>query len=128
GADRFPGGTPGASRRAEGTVLDGERLGFRDQVLPSAVLQKRIGRQKLTPSILADAPVAFMAYDLLEEGGEDLRERPLAERRARMEALLARAVAPALRASPVVEGTGWEDPALVRPEARAPHGRGLLPK
>jgi DNA ligase-1 len=109
-------------------VLDGELLAFRDQVLPFAVLQKRIGRQKLTPSILADAPVAFMAYDLLEEGGEDLRERPLSGRRARLEALLARAAAPALRASPVVEGTGWEDLARVREEARARNVEGLMLK
>ena len=36
-----------------------------------------------------DAPVVLVAYDLLEEGGAGLRERPLAERRARLEARLA---------------------------------------
>jgi DNA ligase-1 len=126
--ERFPEVIAGASHLPEGTVLDGELLAFRDQVLPFAVLQKRIGRQKLTPSILADAPVAFMVYDVLEEGGEDLRERPLSERRARLEALLARAAAPALRASPVVEGPGWPDLARVRAEARARNVEGLMLK
>jgi len=80
--ERFPEVVAGATHLPDGTVLDGELLAFRDEVLPFAVLQKRIGRQKLTPSILAAAPVAFMAYDLLEEGGDDLRVRPLSERRA----------------------------------------------
>ena len=31
----------------------------------------------------------LLAYDLLEEDGEDLRETPFAERRARLDALLA---------------------------------------
>ena len=126
--ERFPEILAGATHLPDGTVLDGELLAFRDQVLPFAVLQKRIGRQKLTPSILSDAPVAFMAYDLLEEGGADLRERPLSERRARLEALLDRAAAPALLASPVVEGAGWEDLARVREEARARNVEGLMLK
>src|SRR5207244_10217033 len=112
--DRFPEIVAGATHLPDGTVLDGEILAFRDRVLPFSVLQTRIGRQKLAPHILAEAPVAFMAYDLLEEGGEDLRERPLGERRARLETLLARTASPALLASPVVEGAAWEELARVR--------------
>ncbi|MFL5452170.1 MAG: ATP-dependent DNA ligase, partial [Myxococcales bacterium] len=69
----------------DGTVLDGEVLAFRDGApLPFSVLQRRIGRQKLTEKILAEAPAAFMAYDLLEEDGIDLRDRPMSERRERL--------------------------------------------
>jgi ATP dependent DNA ligase-like protein/DNA ligase-like protein len=120
--ERFPEVVAGATHLPDGTVLDGELLAFRDGVLPFSVLQKRIGRQKLTPSILADAPVAFMAFDLLEEGGEDLREQPLSERRARLESLLLHAAAPALQASPAVAGAGWDELARVREEARAQRG------
>jgi DNA ligase-1 len=126
--ERFPEIVAGATHLPEGTVLDGEILAFRGEVLPFAVLQTRIGRQKLTPRILSDAPVALMAYDLLEEGGEDLRERPLAERRARLEAVLARADSSALLPSPVVAGAGWEDLARVREEARARNVEGLMLK
>jgi DNA ligase-1 len=52
--------------------------------LPFSVLQRRIGRQKLSAQILADAPAAFMAYDLLEHDGVDVRALPLDERRARL--------------------------------------------
>ena len=31
-------------------------------------------------------PVALMAYDLLEQDGEDVRKRPLSDRRAALEA------------------------------------------
>ena len=40
-----------------------------------------------TPKLLAEFPAHLRAYDLLVDGGEDLRERPFAERRARLEAL-----------------------------------------
>ena len=40
---------------------------------PFALLQQRIGRKNLTKKILADAPVSFMAYDLLEQDGADVR-------------------------------------------------------
>ncbi|ELR68876.1 ATP-dependent DNA ligase LigC [Fulvivirga imtechensis AK7] len=58
-----------------GTVLDGEILPFKDeQPLPFNVLQTRIGRKNVTPAILKKAPVAFIAYDLLEWEGEDVRQ------------------------------------------------------
>jgi len=126
--ERFPEIVAGATHLPDGTVLDGEILSFRDEVLPFGVLQTRIGRQKLTPRILAEAPVALMAFDLLEEDGQDLRERPLAERRARLEALLARAGSPAIRASPLVPGAGWDDLARVREEARDRNVEGLMLK
>nr|MDP9123113.1 ATP-dependent DNA ligase [Pseudomonadota bacterium] len=49
------------------TVLDGEIVVWRDgRVQPFADLQKRIGRKAVTKKILAELPVAFLAYDLLE--------------------------------------------------------------
>ena len=57
---------------------------------PFALLQQRIGRKTLTKKVLADAPVTFMAYDLLEQDGRDIRGLPQRERRARLEALLRR--------------------------------------
>ena len=58
----------------DGTVIDGEIIPWEgDNPLPFAQLQRRIGRKKLGPKILAEVPVVLVAYDLLEEGGEDLR-------------------------------------------------------
>lgn len=74
----------------EGSAFDGEVLAYADErPLPFAALQTRIGRKRLTPHVLAASPVVFMAYDLLEVGGEDVRDRPLGERRTLLEQLAA---------------------------------------
>ena len=67
----------------DGTAIDGEILPWSEgRVLPFAQLQRRIGRKAVTKAILAQVPVVIIAYDLLELGGEDIRGRPLDERRA----------------------------------------------
>jgi DNA ligase 1 len=126
-AGRFPELEAAATHLPEGVVLDGEVLAYREAVLPFSVLQTRIGRQKLTPKVLADAPVAFMAYDLLEQEGADVRALPLAERRARLERLL-RGLSARLLLSPSVEAGSWAALAEVRGEARTRHVEGLMLK
>jgi DNA ligase-1 len=126
--DRFPEVTSAAGALPEGTVLDGEVLAVRDgQPLPFSVLQRRIGRQKLTARILQEAPAALVAYDLLEEDGEDLRARPLRERRARLERLLAPERGGLLLSEPVTEAD-WAALATVRAQARARGVEGFMLK
>jgi DNA ligase-1 len=94
----------------DGTVLDGEILAWQgDQPLPFAALQTRIGRKRLTPKVLQASPVVFMAYDLLEERGEDVRSLPLSERRPQLERLaMAVGGCEQLRLSPLVAAPNWE--------------------
>jgi DNA ligase-1 len=132
GEERLDGRFPEVERLAaalpDGCVLDGELLAWRDGApLPFGVLQKRIGRLKPGPKTLADAPVAFLAYDLLEVGGADLRPQPLAERRARLAALLAGAGDP-FPMSPPVDGDDWPALATARESARARGTEGLMLK
>jgi DNA ligase-1 len=83
---RFPEVAAAASRLPDGTVLDGEILAFRDQrPLPFSALQQRIGRQKQVATLVRTVPVVFMAYDLLEDDGIDIRGLPQDERRARLD-------------------------------------------
>lgn len=71
---------------ADGTVLDGEIVTFFDgKPLPFHVLQTRIGRKNLSRRILEDAPVSFLAYDILETDGKDIRMLPQQERRRILE-------------------------------------------
>lgn len=80
--DKFPEYHPLATLLPDGTVLDGEILPFRDgKPLTFNVLQTRIGRKNVTKKILESAPVSLMVYDVLEFGGEDIREKPMVERR-----------------------------------------------
>jgi DNA ligase 1 len=91
--ERFPEIVDAASTLGDGVVLDGEILAFRDdQPLPFSALQQRIGRLRQVDRKARAVPVVFMAYDILEEGGADVRQRPLAVRRALLEDVLARAM------------------------------------
>ncbi len=69
-------------------VIDGEILAFADDMpLPFQDLQKRIGRKTVSKNLLKNCPVIFMAYDILEFQGEDIRYRTMSERRERLEKL-----------------------------------------
>ena len=76
----------------DGVAIDGEIIPCVDQQpLPFALLQTRIGRKNVTKKQLQEAPIAFFAYDLLEYKGEDWRGKPLAERRQKLESIVAAA-------------------------------------
>jgi ATP-dependent DNA ligase len=125
--DRFPEVAAAARALPDGIVIDGEILAYRDGVLPFAVLQTRIGRQKLQPRILAEAPAALMAFDLIEEGGADIRGLPLVERRARLLALLSSGPS-AFLVSPIVAAATWTALGEERLTARARNVEGLMLK
>ena len=111
-------------------MLDGEVLAYRDGApLSFAQLQPRIGRKTVPKKLLAEAPVVRMAYDLLEWGGEDLRDRPLAERRAQLEAALTPLPPEAsLIVSPEVRAETWTGLAEAREISRDLGAEGLLLK
>ena len=123
--DRFPEIAAAARQLPDGTVLDGEILAFEAGApRPFADLQHRIGRQLKVRETAADVPVAFVAYDLLEADGIDIRHAPLRERRARLVAL--DAWAGPLRISEAVAGVTWEALAQRRTESRARGVEGLM--
>ena len=111
----------------EGTAIDGEIMPWKDGVpLPFAQMQRRIGRKALGPKILAEVPVALVAYDLLELAGDDIRERPLEWRRAQLEAIAIRNSALVL--SPVIRSGEWGELKLLRQESRARKVEGFMLK
>lgn len=127
---RFPEFAPLADFLPPGTVIDGEVLAWGEGApLPFAALQKRIGRKTVPKALLASAPARLLAYDLLEEGGQDLRPLPLAERRARLEALVA-ALPPGLplALSPCLPFFDWLDLAATRSTARDRCAEGVMVK
>jgi DNA ligase-1 len=133
---RFPEITAAATHLPDGTVIDGEVLAFRDdRPLPFSALQQRIGRLKQVAQMARAVPVVFMAFDLLEDGGCDIRERPLIERRARLLRLLGpdsgsadRQKAGVLRVSPVVDAPTWSELAAERRQSRTRNVEGLMIK
>jgi DNA ligase-1 len=127
---RFPEVEEPAALLPDGTVIDGELLPWScERPLPFAQLQRRIGRKTLTSKVLEEVPVALLAYDLLEQDGEDLRALPLRERRRRLAALLARSGATGrLLLSPPVEAGDWLTLAEARERARERGAEGLMLK
>ncbi|HEY9778480.1 MAG TPA: ATP-dependent DNA ligase [Planktothrix sp.] len=142
--DRYPEIVEDAMMLANGTVLDGEILGWKEaNVLPFAQLQQRIGRKAVSKKLLSDVPVILMAYDLLEFAGEDWRDKPLSERRAMLTRLLmgfqsgtadsalvpsCQRISSRLRISPVVQAGSWEELASQRETARSLNVEGIMLK
>jgi DNA ligase-1 len=127
---RFPEVEETAALLPDGTVVDGELLPWRDDApLPFAQLQRRIGRKTLGKKVLAEVPIALIAFDLLELGGADLRTLPLAERRERLTALLARLpTGSRMHPSPIVAAGAWDEVTAARLASRARGAEGLMLK
>jgi bifunctional non-homologous end joining protein LigD len=87
-------------------VLDGEIVALDARGEPAG-FQKLQGRIHLT-DVVSPAPgaTAFIAFDLLKDGRQDWRDRPLVERRQALERLFARTTTPVLRLSEQVRGDG----------------------
>ncbi len=125
--ERFPELEALGTRLPDGTAVDGEILPWKDgEPLPFAQMQRRIGRKVLGLRILSEVPVVIVAYDLLELGGEDIREQPLEFRRARLEETAPPGSAMIL--SPIVRAENWDDLAVRREEARARKVEGFMLK
>jgi DNA ligase-1 len=110
-------------------TLDGELLALRDgEVASFNDLQQRLNRKTPNPKLLRDFPAAVRLYDILREGGEDLRGRSLAERRRRLESWYAREARPGLDLSPLVPFTSWQELRELRDGARERGIEGLMLK
>jgi DNA ligase-1 len=113
---------------AEAT-LDGELLVLRDgEVASFNALQQRLNRKTPNPKLLRDYPAAVRLYDMLREGSQDLRDRPFAVRRRRLEAWYAGEPRRGLDLSPLVPFTNWAELRELRDNARERGIEGLMLK
>lgn len=134
--EKFPEYGPLRNLLPEDTVLDGEIICLSsngsDSIdfspLPFATLQTRIGRKTITYKHLAEAPVGFIAYDLLEYLGQDFRDRPQRERRARLEKIISEIHLPFLRISPLIIFQNWNELEIIRQKSRELGSEGLMLK
>ncbi len=148
--DAFPEIVAAAAAVPAGTVLDGELLAVHDnKLLGFAAVSKRSGRRRVPKKLLEEVPCVFVAYDLLEADGIDIRSLPLAERRQRLESIIplpctagvrssgdavaasctdASATPPRLLHSPCVGGSSWESLATERSTSRERGVEGIMLK
>ncbi|MEI7783374.1 MAG: cisplatin damage response ATP-dependent DNA ligase [Betaproteobacteria bacterium] len=124
--ESFPDVLAQAQSLPQGTVLDGELLVWQGQgPAPFSVLQQRLGRKRVPAALLASAPAVFVAYDLLEQDGQDLRSCSLRERRARLEQLLQ---GQAVQSSDLLQADQWAELDLLRQGSRERGVEGLMLK
>ena len=128
--DRFPELARARDFLPQGTVIDGEILGFADgSPLPFARLQPRIGRKTVPKKLLKEAPVVLMAYDLLEWDGADMRSRALSERRGLLEDIIKDLPSEAsVKISPEVAAENWQALKDARAASRDLGAEGLMLK
>jgi DNA ligase 1 len=127
--ERFPEIARDASKISIGTVLDGEIVAWHDGAMPFAALQRRIGRKTLASKILAEVPARFIAFDILEHEGHDIRALPLVERRQRLKSHLHElGESSSIMLSPRERAATWGDLALARQRSRERNVEGLMLK
>jgi DNA ligase 1 len=119
---RFPEVAEAARALETRTILDGELVAFNGQILPFAVIQTRLGRRKVSDKLLADAPVAFFAFDILMADGAPVFERPLRERLALLRGIVPPAGAIRRGDQAVVEDAAQLDALFDQARARANEG------
>jgi bifunctional non-homologous end joining protein LigD len=128
---------PLARRLKAPLLIDGEIVALDDDGRPAG-FQRLQGRIHVKGAREVDAldrsqPTALIAFDLLRDGEDDLRGRPLTERRARLERRLGRCLSDTLRLSEQAAGDGralheraveegWEG--LIVKEAASPYQTG----
>jgi DNA ligase-1 len=117
-------------RLADGTVLDGEILSVKDgNVQAFSILQQRLNRKTINKSQLNDAPIGLFTYDILEYGGTDIRDKPMAERRKILEHVVNELNSQNIvRLSPVVDFSSWEELAVLRQGSRELNSEGIMLK
>ncbi len=71
-----------ATQHRQDLLLDGEVVAFDGDQTSFTRLQQRLGVRRPSPEQLAEYPVVYCVFDLLELDGEDLTDQPLVERRA----------------------------------------------
>ena len=130
-AGRFPEIEAAAAALPDGCVLDGELLAWETgapRPLPFARLQRRIGRLKPSAKMQADHPVRFLAYDLMEHAGADIREQPIETRRARLMEVLGGVDTRIVLSEDLTDAASWDELAVLREQSREHATEGFVLK
>lgn len=94
-SESFPELRPSLAGFADEVVLDGEILAWRNgEALAFSALQQRLGRKRVTTKMMAEVPVAYVAFDILARNGSLVIDEPLVSRRKMLEEVFARMSGP----------------------------------
>ena len=91
-------------------------------------LQQRLGRKNVSQKMLGTYPAFVRLYDILFDGGEDLRELGWTDRRARLEAFVPRLEPERFDLSQLIEARTFEELEEIRAGARDAAIEGMMLK
>ena len=128
--DKFPELSVALQFIPDGTVLDGELLCFMEgKPMNFNILQKRIGRKNVTAKILKEAPAVFIAYDILEHQGTDIRNESFHSRREKLEEIVtAKDHESVFRLSPLIRFDDWSMLKNIREQSFEMRAEGIMIK
>lgn len=129
-SEQFPELQDAFAHWPDGCILDGEILVWQgDAPAGFNALQGRLNRKVVSKKLMADAPVVFLAYDLLRLHGDNMVNLLQRERRTALEKFYASHheqstvnAMPRLLLSQSVKAPNWDALKLLRDESR---GRGV---
>jgi DNA ligase-1 len=127
--DQFPELAEAFLTLPDGFVFDGEILCWQDgQPLNFNALQKRLGRKRVTAKVMQENPVHFIAYDLLEYQGEDIRDKPLRDRRQHLLSIFDSHPLAKVTCSEWLSFQSWDELSDLRGRSREQGAEGLVIK
>jgi DNA ligase-1 len=118
----------------DGTVLDGEVICWKEEdsiPLGFDQLQRRLGRKQVGNILKRECPVRFIAYDLLEHNGQDIRQEPISQRQQKLLEVIRTLKHPEhwrLQQSQHWQLKTWDELDRQRQEARKKHAEGVMLK
>ena len=107
----------------EDAILDGEIVAWKadtslastGRALPFSTLQQRLGRKKVSGSLMRDVPIAYLIFDVIYANGELLLDHPLRERAKILDQLMVRAGKPHYRCPTRPSCARLSEPLLLSP-------------
>jgi DNA ligase-1 len=131
-SETFPELCDDAAILPDGVVLDGEIVAWSSNGHPASFseLQGRLNRKKVSAALRKRTPVHFLAYDILEYGGCDIRAQTLRERRGLLSAVYEASlgcVGSFSLPAPLC-CSSWEEARIQQQNARARHAEGVMLK
>jgi DNA ligase-1 len=116
--DSFPELVPALAGLPARVILDGEIVAWSfcidgnrsaGRALPFSKLQQRLGRKKVSATLMRDVPVAYLSFDILYRDGEVLLDRPLDERARVLSELISMPRRPRVPKSETQSSFGFAD-------------------
>lgn len=127
-SDSFPELIHAGESFNEDVVLDGEIVAYRDTIEPFEQLQRRLGRKQPSKNMISNVPVRFIAYDLLERHGKDLRKETLKTRRNHLEQFMRQHQLDKTMISDTIKVNTWSHLVDLHKQSRQYHAEGFMIK